>query len=216
MREKFELYNKEGRVENPEVAKEMAETQKPFREKKILGLFKDKKAIEFGEQLSESIGEHHIKKLNEEQDLKEIAESVKSLEFFDGGVNIVTKEHQLEILGGIYECHLPPRGRRALGFKGISGKIDGNELSNDDLKKIIRKFSAYIVNEAGDEKIKEALNRNKLEEEKKEEQKKLELEKQEELERMEIEKQKETQRFEQKRQSELSEHNKQSVEDILK
>lgn len=50
------LYNGAGRVNDPEIAKAMAQTEKPFREKRIFGLFKSKKSIEEGKENAERVG----------------------------------------------------------------------------------------------------------------------------------------------------------------
>ncbi|MCX6810468.1 MAG: hypothetical protein NTY30_01870 [Candidatus Berkelbacteria bacterium] len=52
-----ELYNERGQVKDPEIAQEMAKVEKPFREKKVLGIFKpSNKRIKEGEQRAENLG----------------------------------------------------------------------------------------------------------------------------------------------------------------
>lgn len=216
MGEKFKLYNEQGQVDNPDVAREMAEAEKPYREKKILGLFKDKKGIEQGKKLAENVGKYHIDKLNEEKELQEIAESVKSLEFFEDRIKIEFRGHQMEIMGKICQHRLPPRGREVFVFNGTTGTIDGRELSNEDLRKITKKLSDYIVSRAGNEKIEEARNRERLESENKNELERLKLKKQEEEKELEADRQEKMRIAEQERQGKLSEDNKQLVEDMLK
>ncbi|MFZ2627159.1 MAG: hypothetical protein WAX81_05755 [Candidatus Moraniibacteriota bacterium] len=213
---KFELYNKQGQVENPEIAKEMAETEKPYRERKILGLFKNKQEIKKGEKHSEAVGKYHIDKLNKEQELQGIAENVKSLELLEDRIKLEFRGHQIEIVGKICQHRLPPRGREVFSFDGTTGTIDGNELSKDDLRKITKKLSDYIVSKAGNEKIEEARNRDRLEREKKDELERMELTKQEEVKKLDAERQEKLQIVEQERQGKLSEDNKQLVEDMLK
>jgi len=216
MGEKFKLYNEMGQVENPEITREMAETEKPYREKRILGLFKDSKEIKRGEDHGEKVGKYYVDKLNDEQELQEIAGNVKSLEFFEDRIRIEFREHQIEIVGKICQHRLPPRGREIFVFKGTAGTIDGRELSNNDLIKITKKLSDYIVSKASNEKIEEARNREKLEREKKDELEKLELKKQEGERNLETERQEKKRIAEQERQDKLSGDNKLIVEDMLK
>lgn len=216
MGEKFELYNGQGQVEDPNIAHEMANAEKPYREKRILGIFKDKKGIKKGEQLAEATGRYHIDKLNQKQKLQEVSESIKSFEFFEGGIRMETNGHQLEIFGEIRIVHLPPKGREVFKFIGTSGKIDGNELSNDHLKKIVDKFSDFIVDKGGEEKMEEVRNKIKMGQKKKEEIKKLESERQQNERLMQTEKEKEAKKTEQERQAKLSENNNTSVGELLK
>ncbi|MFA5050747.1 MAG: hypothetical protein WC499_01375 [Patescibacteria group bacterium] len=57
----IELYDKEGRVQDPEIAQVMAKIEKPYREQKRWGVFgPSKKTIEKGEQLAEERGEESL------------------------------------------------------------------------------------------------------------------------------------------------------------
>jgi len=72
--------NKEGRVEDPRVAVEMAHVEKPFREQKRFGIFgPSKETIQKGEKLAEQKGTETAERLAkqlEAQQLRELREKV--------------------------------------------------------------------------------------------------------------------------------------------
>lgn len=67
---KFELLNKIGQVEDPQIAEEMAYVEKPFREKKKFRIFKDTKSVEKGEELSLKTGQEIIQEKNNQRQEK--------------------------------------------------------------------------------------------------------------------------------------------------
>ncbi|HCP08360.1 MAG TPA: hypothetical protein DIT25_01000 [Candidatus Moranbacteria bacterium] len=113
---KFEnpsLYDKEGKVSDPEIAEKMAYAEKPFRERKILGLFKPSQAqIKLGEKIAEKVG------------MEALEEKKSNLE----------KEHN-EKLGVLFEelRYIAVKlgvdmGRREYRYQ-YSGEIDGVSFS---------------------------------------------------------------------------------------
>jgi len=66
------LYNQEGRVDNPDIAQEMAETEKPYRESEFKGVKKIFFSKERGEKIAEDVGEFLNKTNNPEIDISHI------------------------------------------------------------------------------------------------------------------------------------------------
>jgi len=141
MAEKFKLYNEQGQVENPDVARRMANVENSSHEK-TLGIFPaSKKKIVEGERFGEAVGKDYVEHLNKAQ---EVSESVKSLEFFEKGVRLEVNGHSLEILGEMRPFRTMTR-KNLTSFAETSGTIDGMELSKADLKKIMERLGGHIA-----------------------------------------------------------------------
>lgn len=80
MVEKIKLYNERGQVEDPEVAKEMAETENPYH-KKILGIFSaSKKKVAEGEKKGEDAGKSIVDLKNNDLQKKEKEKETQELQ----------------------------------------------------------------------------------------------------------------------------------------
>ncbi|MFA6273897.1 MAG: hypothetical protein WC662_01940 [Candidatus Paceibacterota bacterium] len=82
MKEQIKIYNSEGRVEDPEIARKMAKTEDPFREKaskRFLGIGANK-IIKKGEVAGEKAGEQLFKRMNDpiEISFKKMKENAKN------------------------------------------------------------------------------------------------------------------------------------------
>jgi hypothetical protein len=142
MSEKFRLYNEQGQVENPDVARAMANAENSSHEK-TLGMFPpSKKKLAEGEKLAEIVGEDYVERLNKSH---EVAEKVSSFEFTTKGVKLEVNGHLLDVVGEIRPFRTTT-GKKLNAFDGSAGTIDGIELSKDDLKRVMEKLSGYLAN----------------------------------------------------------------------
>ncbi len=143
----FKLYNEQGQVEDPEVARKMANAEDPYHEK-MLGIFPaSKKKIAEGEKFSEFIGDCVVAGLNEEQERNEC---IKSFEFSAKGVLLQVNGHSLELF-----CEPKWDAEKDFGeenpaqkvnsFAVYGGTIDGIELSSSDLEKMNDRFERYVT-----------------------------------------------------------------------
>ncbi|MFA6383189.1 MAG: hypothetical protein WCX17_02080 [Parcubacteria group bacterium] len=147
MVEEFKLYDDQGKVEDPEVARKMAKAEDSYHEK-TLGIFPaSRKKIAEGEKFSEFIGECVVDGLNEEQERNEC---IKSFEFSAKGATLQVNGHLLELF-----CEPRWDPEHDFGeenpaqitnlFAIYGGMIDGVELSNSDLEKVKDRFEGYVT-----------------------------------------------------------------------
>jgi len=143
MIEKINFRNEEGRINDPEIAEEMAKTEDSFH-KKTLGVFPaSKKKILEGEKAAEKLGiELFLKK--EEERLREKIENISITRTGASGgdqITMIIDGHQLEIDGHLFTSS---RSGNLISMNISSSKLDGKEISLMGAKQVFDLYFKFI------------------------------------------------------------------------
>jgi hypothetical protein len=95
---------------------------------------------------------HH----DDQNQLEDRENVVRSLKFFEQGVKMEVNGHSLEITGYFHKIGKLPR---MMKFFASSGTIDGSELSAYDLNRIMEKFSDYITDNLSKDRDNDAVKK---------------------------------------------------------
>jgi len=143
-----ELYNEKGQVNDPEIAKEMAHIEKPYREsRRKFGPFElkpSKKTIQQGEKLAEDHGKLLFEKIENVKNIEALIEkcSVTRVRKNENSYfNFTFKVNGCEI---ILPSIFLSQDNEVTIQRANEATIDGEKLSKNDLEKIIKKYNDFI------------------------------------------------------------------------
>ena len=180
----YKLFNNQGQVENPEIAHEMANIEKPYREKRNFGYFKlkpKKKEVIKGEKFAEKYGEKLVSKKNlehaqqqaklykqKENKKKETAGIISryNIRAFLSSSTERLDIHEFElIVNNQVICFFDiSEDSRALNSYGnpIKCTIDNKEAQKEKLDMLWKKYKHFITEKAKKYKRKKRLTRDEV------------------------------------------------------